>query len=350
MKVLLFQIYGNQRAYHLELTYSILSAARFLKQDPAGIRLVLAADMENQRPDLPVDHLLITPEMLHEWQMDGSYNHAIQAYALHHAVRHFDAPVILIDSDTVIREHPRRLFDRIGPGKALMHAREGKLRDSPEWPEWSALDTVAGWRIEPDSVMYNAGVLGLDPADAPLMEEIKAVMRTIRDNSRVFTAVQLAASLVLSARTELSVCDDIVEHYWGGPRAYYHYQMNRMFPNVMQGGGIADPDMEIAPLNPSLTGKLGPRIAARIKRIVRGAGPDYGYAYMAYLSALSLRDTDRDLANVWAVTALNMLRWGIREPQPQARKDFWHFAPERIEAQGWMQPELRKKWREHWGA
>jgi hypothetical protein len=32
---ILFLIYGKQRAYHLEPTYKDLSAARFLKEDPA---------------------------------------------------------------------------------------------------------------------------------------------------------------------------------------------------------------------------------------------------------------------------------------------------------------------------
>lgn len=274
MKILLFQIYGDRRVYHLELTYSILSATRFLKADPAGIRLVLAVDAGNRRPDLPVEHLEMTPARLHEWQMGGSYNHAIQAYALHHAVRRYDAPVILIDSDTVIREHPRQLFDRIAPGRTLMHAREGRLGDSIEWPQWDALirksgGAVAGWPVSSDSVMYNAGVMGIHPQDAPLMEDVKAAMQSIRENSSMFTAVQLAASLVFGARTELSVCDDLVEHYWGGPRAYYHYQMQRMFPGVLSGAGIEDPGMTPAPLAQSPVVALKHRLAARIKRLQR---------------------------------------------------------------------------------
>jgi len=242
LKILLFQIYGTQRIYHLELTHSILSAARFLKDTPSDIRLVLAADADNQRPDLPVEHLLMTPQMLDEWQMGGTYKHAIQAYALHHAVQHFGAPVVLIDSDTLLREHPGGMFDRIGPGRTLMHRREGKLSDTPEWPEWQALmkatgGALGGQRITADSVMFNAGVLGIDPQDAPLMAQIKAVMHDVRRNSDVFTAVQLAASLVFAAKTEVSVCEDLVDHYWDGPRAYYHYQMNRMYPSVLKGGG-----------------------------------------------------------------------------------------------------------------
>ncbi len=354
MKILLFQIYGQNRIYHLELTYSILSAARFLKDDAEGVRIVLAADADNQRPDLPVDHLLLTPEMLHDWQMGGTYNHAIQAYALHHAVTHFDAPVILIDSDTVVREHPARMFDRIAPGKALMNKREREISETPEWPQWQDLiaksgGAVGGLPLGRETVMYNAGVLGIDPKDAPLMDDVKAVMHDIRNYSDVFTAVQLAASLVLGAKTDLSVCDDLVDHYWDGPRAYYHYQMNRMFPGVLDGGGIAQPDLPLAPLKNDIPATLSNRIAARIKRMRRAAEPGYAYAYLAYRSALSVRDADRELAHVWAVTALNMLRWGLEHPRPPSTvEDFRLFAPEQIEAQVWMKPDLRRQWRIYW--
>ncbi|WP_104491066.1 hypothetical protein [Paracoccus denitrificans] len=355
MKILLFQIYGNQRAYHLELTYSVLSAMRFLQDDPAGIRIVLAADAENRRPDLPADHLPITPDTLLEWQMNGSYTHAIQAHALHHAVRHFDAPTILIDSDTVFHAHPQHLFDRIGPGKTLMHAREGILRDSPEWPEWESLirntgGVLAGWPVDRNTVMHNAGVLGLHPSDAALMERVKAAMQKIRAQSPVFTAVQLAASLGFGNETELSDCDDLVEHYWNGPRAYYHYQIKRMFPKILQGGGIEGMNMPLAPLERNPPCRMGNRIAARIKRMRRGGDGEYAYAYLAYLNALSLRRSDMDMANVWAVTALDMLSWGVSRQHQEITTDFAHFSPAGLDAQGWMQPALRRRWHDYWAA
>ncbi|KRW96170.1 hypothetical protein [Paracoccus sp. MKU1] len=353
MKILLFQIYGNQRAYHLELTYSILSAMRFLRSDPAGIRVVLAADAENHRPDLPVDHLPILPDTLLEWQMNGRYKHAIQAYALHHAVRHFNAPTILIDSDTVFHSHPKQLFERIGPGKTLMHAREGILQDSPEWPEWENLirstdGVLAGWPVSRNTTMHNAGVLGLHPQDAPLMEGVKAVMQEIRAQSSVFTAVQLAASVVFGTETELSNCDDLVEHYWNGPRAYYHHQMKHMFPDVLQGGGVGGMDVPLMPLEKDPPSPLPNRIAARIKRMRRNGDSEYAYAYLAYLNALSLRDKDLDMANVWAVTALDMLCWGVSHQHRETAADFALFVPASLDRQNWMQPALRKRWHDYW--
>lgn len=352
MSILLFQIYGNRRVYHLELTYSILSAVRFLKADPAGIRIVLASDAENRRPDLPAEPLAVTPAQLHEWQMGGSYNHAVKIHVLHHAVRHFDAPVILIDSDTIVHDHPRRMFDRIGPGKTLMHARESRLGDSIAWPEWDGMirrtgGVVGGWQISPDSVMYNSGVLGLHPQDASLMEGAMAAMQGIRENSSMFTAEQLAASLVFAGRTELSICDDLVEHYWGGPRAYYHYQMQQMFPGVLKGAGIEDADMALASLDQSPAVALRHRLAARIKRLQRAVGAEYAAAYSAYLSALSLRDTNPDLANVWTTIAMNMLQWGMGNQRVHPA-DFIRFTPAQIGLQHWMQPDLRDRWRDYW--
>lgn len=355
MKIIFYTVYGTRRSYHLELTYSVLSAARFLKEEPDDLRLVLITDSDNQRPDLPVEHMIISLEDQRKWQLDGTYNHAIQVYALHHALRHFDAPTVLMDTDTIFKAHPKLLFDRIRPGIALTNAKEGRLCDSPEWPEWRDLieqsaGQLAGWPVTPESVMHNGGILGLHPRDAHLLDEVKLVMGEIRDHSSVFTAVQLAASIVLGSKLELSTCEDLVEHYWDGPRAYYHYQINRMFPEVLKGQSIQALKSQLLPLERSLPGSLTARVAARLKRVQRKAGAEYGYAYMAYLSALSSRQKDPELANVWAGTALDMLVWGSRERFPQTPADFAFFAPDRLEAQTWMQSGLRKRWQDYWAA
>mgnify|MGYP001942867291 CR=1 FL=1 len=353
MKILLYQIYGTQSVYHLELTYSVLSAARFLKDDPDDIRICLLAGPGNERPDLPVENIPVSDETLNRWQMGGSYNHAIQALGLKDALDQFKAPVVLIDSDTVFHKHPKHIFDRIGPGRTVMHTRESTLRDGFEWAEWDRIirqtqGTLAGIDITPESVMYNAGVLGVHPQDIGAVDDAIAVMQSVRDISTVFTAVQLATSLAFAARTDLSVCDDVVEHYWAGPRAFYQYQMKQMFNGPT--GAERDPkqDAALAPLSTQLTGKLSHRLIARMKSLRSGGDPRYVYAVTAYLSALDRCDDDPDLANVWATTALNILQWGLGDNTAQVRlKDFEHFTPERIGRQGWMQPSLQQKWTDY---
>lgn len=358
MNTLLFLIYGEQRVYHLELTYSILSAARFLAENPSEVRIVLAADARNQRPDLPVEHLLISPDQLHEWTLGGTYSHALKINVLDHALSQFEAPTVLVDSDTIFSGNPKELFERMCPGTALMHASEGPLRESEVWSEWDTLiqksgGEVAGWPIGPESLMYNSGLLGLDPSDRVLLQDVKETLAGIRAHTTMFTAEQLAASLVLQQELEISMGRDLVEHYWHGPRAYFHYQMGQMFPDVRAGGGVVDADMPLPTLRRQIPSKPAHQIAARLKRLRRGATSEYEFAYRAYLGACSVRFSDPELANVWAVTALNMLTWGIPDGQsllPMVRKDFVQFAPERLSEQGWMDSGLQKRWHTYWHA
>lgn len=352
-RILLFLIYGTGREYHLELSYSILSAARFLKDDPAGVKIVLVADPPNQRPDLPVEHLVIDNETLNTWQMGGAYFHAAKPYALAHALRHFDAPAILVDSDTIFHAHPKRLFDHIGPGRSLMHLNHGRLDHLPNAPEWDALiesseGTVAGWPIGGDTVIYNSGLLGLDPRDVHLMDDVISVMKAIRTHSGVFTAEQLAASIVFLGATSIATCEDIVEHYWDGPRAYYHYQMARMFPQVLSGGGVELAELHIAALHREPPVRLIDKMATYFKRLQRGHDGDYIYAYLAYRSARSCQQRDPELANVWADTALAMLTWGVSHQRGETTQDFSGFRPETLQSLRWMQPELRARWETYW--
>lgn len=353
MKTLLFLIYGTGREYHLELTYSILSAARFLKDDPADVQIVLACDARNQRPDLPVENLVIDDETLAEWQMHGAYYHAAKPNVLLHAVKHYDAPTILVDSDTIIHAHPKLLFDRVAPGKTLMHENEGPLEYMLNWADWKALidksgGEVAGRPITPASVMMNSGALGLDPQDVHLMDDFIAVMHAIREHSDVFTAEQLAASLVFCSETEVATCPDIIEHYWEGPRAYYRYQMARLFPKVLEGGGIDDKDFVIPSLEKEPPAGFADKIAARLKRMQRGNDGGYGHAYLAYRSAMSCQQSDPELANVWASTALAMLSWGVAGQRPETQQDFTAFRSTNLHALGWMTPELQKQWQQYW--
>ena len=353
MKVLLFLIYGTGREYHLELTYSILSAARFLQDDPAGVKLVLVTDAKNQRQDLPVENLIIDDETLAKWQMDGAYFHAAKPNALAYALKHYDAPTILIDSDTIIHDHPKQLFDRVGPGRTLMHVSEGPLDQTTNWPEWEALikrsgGDLAGWPITNNSVMQNSGALGLDPHDAHLLDDFIAVMHAIRSHSTVFTAEQLAASLVFHGSTQIASCPDIVEHYWDGPRPYYRYQMARMFPLVFGGGGIPEKDIIVPTLDREPPTRLTDRITSRLKRMKRGQDGGYGYAFLAYSSALACHQSDPDLANVWASTALSMLLFGVDKTHPETPDDFKAFGSQKLSDLSWMTPDLKKRWQTYW--
>jgi hypothetical protein len=352
--VIAYHSYGRNRRYHLELTYSVLSAVNFLKHQPADIRIVLVCDSHNQRPDLPVENLVISDKTMHEWQMNGTYNHAMQAYSPHHILELYQSPTVLVDSDTIFKKHPKFLFERIGPGRSLLNAREGLLCELPEWAslkdQISHVDGIVdGVQIVPETVMYNAGVIGLHPADIDAMSKIKSMTSAIRQVSDIFTAVQLAASIVLTRDTQVSTCEDVLEHYWGGPRAYYHYQINKMFPEILRN----EPIPALSGTLPALQGlpktPIVHRLAAAAMRLQRRAPPEYAFAYQAYHTANQLRNSDPELANVWALAGVDMLIWGMPfRTMSWVVKDFNLYEPSRIADQHWMRSEVRDRWLRYW--
>lgn len=353
MRVLLFQMYGANRRYHLELTYSILSAHRFLQQDPADIRIALIADEPNLRPDLPADQIPVSAETIHRWQLDGTYKHGMQLNALRHALQHYATPVALLDTDTVLRDHPARMFDRISPGHTLMHIREGRMSELREWPQINQIATALGGRacripLTADTVMYNVGVLGLHPADLALVDRAITATSEMRAHSDLFTCNQIATSMVCANESRLSTCEDVVEHYWGGDRAYYHYQIDRMFPGVLKGGGIASVDAPLPPLQDLPRPGFRHRLRGRLRSIQRGSPPAYAHAVACASTALALRSTDPDLANVWAETAASVLAYGLPDG-PRARPaDFAAFAPDRLPTQSWLRDDFRRRWIQYW--
>ena len=116
MKTVAYLVYGADPAYMLELTYSVLSCARFLHQEPDDIQLVLISDAQYRGPELPLKHLSVTQDELRAWTLDGSYKHAAKFFALATAMDHFKDSVALVDTDTVFLAHPKHLFARLNNG------------------------------------------------------------------------------------------------------------------------------------------------------------------------------------------------------------------------------------------
>jgi hypothetical protein len=353
MRVLQYISYGSNRRYHLELTYSVLSAHQHLLRDPADIRIVLVADEANLRTDLPVENVVVSTETVRQWQLDGTYNHALQAHSMRHVIQLYGAPTVLIDSDTVLKEHPRRLFERVAPGASLLNAREGRMQELREWPEIARI--AAAIRADPegppltaDSVMYNSGVMGLDPQDAGLLDQVIVRTKAMRAQSSLFTCNQIAASLVFGGLSRLSTCEDLILHYWGGPRQYYQYQIDRMFPEVLRGGGVAAPDAPLAPLQDLPRPGFRHRLLGRLQRLRRGTSDAYAHAYACASNALAARASDRDMANVWAGTAVDVLAYGLPNGPRANLQDFRAFAPAQIDANAWLNADTRKRWKQYW--
>lgn len=350
MKTIAYLLYGNRREYHLELTYSVLSATHFLRQKADGIQIVLITTAAGRRDDLPVRHLIIDDAEMDRWTLGGTYTHAAKYEALVRAMDEFRGRVLLIDTDTYFFEHPGTLFERIGPGRALMCDTDAPLGAHGYWSDLLAKvdGPIAGYDVNAASPMFNSGVVGVDWSIRSKIDDVHDLMNGLLAIEPVFNIEQYAFSAVLGAHASLSVCPYSVKHYWGFDRRFVHAQLDELFPEFSKElferhvGQLRALGM---PEKPLLA-----RLRARTMSLLRGNNRQYGFAYLAYLCALS-NDNPR-MADVWANTALDALAskavsW--REGSlVQVRQDFRDFLSGRLDRHSWMRPETRGRWRQYW--
>lgn len=344
MKSIAYFLYGGKPEYQLELTYSVLSAAHFLTKTPADIRLVVITDEENRRPDLPVEHLIFDAAQLADWTPNG-YRHQAKVHALRMALDHFQDAVALVDTDTFFLKHPGTLFDRVDGGNAVMHARDGFLREHPSWrPILERVpEDIAGCAISGDTEMFNSGVIGLDFSQRALLEDVLVLIDELYAISPLFNIEQLAVSAVLEKHVVVNLCPDTVSHYWGYQRHFIRAQIAALFPAFSR--ELFESYVTELPAVGMPRKARRDQIRARLKDLQRRLGSDYRFAFLAYLSAFSARDTS--IADAWANVALDMLEvTQIRSPH--VATDFRQFTVPRLNAHGWLSADTRRRWIAYW--
>lgn len=347
---IVYLLYGSRREYHLELTYSVLSVAHFLRRDPADIDIALITTKEGRRDDLPVRHIFVDDDELRGWMLGGAYNHAAKYGALVRAMDEFQGRVILVDTDTYLTQHPRVLFDRIGTDRSLMCDNDALIGDIEDWAPLLAKtgQPVAGYPINAQSRMFNSGVVGVDWSLRSRLSDVYELMSELYSIAPIFNVEQFAFSTVLDAHTSLSVCPDAVRHYWGFDRRFVHAQIDELFPTFSREAferHVGTLRHLGIPRKPLLD-----RIRAKAVRLLRGGTPLYGFAYLSYLCALS--SSDDKIAEAWASTSLDALALegkdrSRRNPR-HLQRDFHKFYSERLETQRWMRLETRQRWQKYW--
>lgn len=352
MGVIVYLVYGDDERFHLELTFSMASALRYMNGDPAGVRFALVCDERNARPDLDIEHIFISSHDIQRWQFDGKYNHAIKPHVVRHALNRLQDKVAFVDTDTFFLAHPKSMFERIGPGKTLLCSDEATLADDTfnSWVKTTETITelLGRYPISLQTRMNNSGVIGIDPSDAYLMDDVIEVMRELREIDSVFSAEQLAATMVFQTHTSVSFCTKEVDHYTARTCGYYQYQFKKAYParDPAAFRKLVDAPMEWQ-LSPPL--KTWLRLLNRYKMRHRSKSDAYTSAHLNYLHAF---DTPRDpeLANVYAETALDMLIYGCPTRHPSAAFDFARLAPAELDQVAWLDKHNRKRWAAYWAA
>lgn len=222
MNRLLYLSYGTGLHEH-EVAFSVNSAFRW-NLPGTSYRSVVYTDHPESFENLPIDTHFVSPETWTEWGGIRNFKHRRKILALQDAIARYDSPVVLLDGDTWLKAPVDRLFERVGPGKSLMHIREGQVSEvaTPLYSELHVLlnksilenAAKAPYQISSESIMWNAGVIGIHPADACLLDDVLSVTDQLLQNSDLHVLEQFAFSFVLSQHTLLREGHDLVFHYW----------------------------------------------------------------------------------------------------------------------------------------
>lgn len=350
-----YLVFGKRREYQLELTWSVLSAVRHLRRDPADIRIVLVTEEGNERPDLPIEHVHFSPAEFASWTGDGRNVHRIKEFALLKVLDRYRGKVAHLDPDTYFIDHPRRLFERVGPGQTVMHENEGPLGRHPIWAPLleKGVSEVAGYPVTPQSPMYNSGVIGLTYEDCDLLRRSVELEDALFDLAWVFNIEQFATGAVLRAHTRLSECKDLLVHYWGPQRHFINLECDRRYPAFTREAFerlVGLPELPLLGYPPM---GLWDRLASYLLIGRRARDGDYRFAYLAARCAASCARRDPALANAWARVALEGLRFVQTKSTSQQpataddlRRDFQLFC----HTPAWLSPDLTSAWQAFWDA
>ena len=215
--------YGGRDDQVAETKYAILSAYRWARPSD-GIEIVLYTDNPSRFDDMPVRLRPIAAEELEGWTGPEGYQYRRKLEVLRDALIQTGRPVVFVDSDTWFRRSPVRLFDRIGRGRSIMHVREGSLRGRP-FPQYchDFVDCVESrtWKTSSGSplditsdVVWNSGVIGLDPLDNVLVDDALALIDQVYCKCELWFLEQFAIAFFLMRSTDVRGASDIVFHYW----------------------------------------------------------------------------------------------------------------------------------------
>ncbi len=239
---LLFLSYGRG-PHQDEVRFAVYSVRR-LHPEPASLQIVICTDQPDYFQDLDVVCCYVAPDEWAEWGGPQNFNHRRKILAMQHLLRQSTEPVVLMDGDVWIRESLSLLAGRIGPGQAVMHIREGQV-GRVRSKVYGALADLLNSHHDvrqlgiPDSAwMWNAGVIGLHPADQGLLTDVLALTDRLTRASSLHVLEQFAFSWILQSRLQLSEAADLVFHYWP---PHIHKSFRALLPQLMKQAAILPP-------------------------------------------------------------------------------------------------------------
>jgi hypothetical protein len=163
---------------------------------------------------------LVSPEEIRAWRGPHDCAFRMKAAVVRDLAREIGSERLLyLDSDVFFTAPARDVFDRIGPGRAVMHVREFDIANHPtgqlrRYRRRMRRATFRGRPVTLDGAMWNAGAIGLDPTHFPILDEWIAMIDALWDQVSYWMHEQFAISKLLAREGAIAPANDAIVHYW----------------------------------------------------------------------------------------------------------------------------------------
>ena len=223
LRTLIYLSYG-EGLHVLEIIFSVLSAKKFLKSEEDEIKIIVFTDHPECFATLGIETYYVDKSTLDVWLGGEAYVHRRKLMCVREALRLRGGSLVFVDSDTYVTRSPKRLFERVSPGRCCLHLMEVRLSDRPGKPTHPLSEVVSKhafydlsgkqFKLSSTDQMWNSGVIGIHALDANLIDEAINLTDALWPKVRsVMTVEQFSIGVVLK-NNRISETSDIVVHYW----------------------------------------------------------------------------------------------------------------------------------------
>lgn len=213
---LIYLVYGAE-TYHQEALFSIASALAGLRETPdEALDIQVFTDNPAPYDGLPVRIRPLDEETRQAWIEPHGYHFRAKHVVMQKVLEEAEL-ALLIDTDTFFHCSPLELFRRVQPGTLLCNAfglRYGANKDSKLY---LTLADILGQRqlADDDMPSLNSGVIGLNHADAAILDHSIALMDEFYPLAKgAYTLEEFCLSVAAYRSVQVRECPDLIHHYW----------------------------------------------------------------------------------------------------------------------------------------
>lgn len=228
---LILLAYGNH-VQHNRAIFCILSLLSKTKNASKSYNIIIYTDQAHHYEFL-FEHIhleikLISARLMDELKGSDNYIHRIKIKIIESAIKNYPDVVIFLDTDTFFTKDPTNLFRKINNTTSIMHKNEGLIKDIIIDEKYARhkggrhlsknVSTKVSELIKLNSISWNSGVVGIHKDISDKLEYAIEICDEVYNSTKIFTAEQIAFSLVLDKYTKVIDAIQCVYHYWHAGR------------------------------------------------------------------------------------------------------------------------------------